>query len=131
MVMRQTNFLGKIRLIMKVVLHYFSQHYASLENLDRPYSRTWEDPYQKGKLISTSISFTPYGSLYKVYEVTYNDGRLIKEETRLATYGWHSNGHLIEIGGYRYWIFDSMGKSLYVEDYNEQDVKSFEVYIRM
>jgi len=118
-------------MIVKVALRYSSQHCASLAALDRPYRRTWDDPNKEGRLISSSISITPCGSLYKVYEATYHDGQLVNEETRLATYGWHSNGHLIEIAGTRYWIIDSLGESLYVDDYNDEDLRSFDVYVRM
>ena len=128
--MKRISLLESVRMLLKTAFRYASQHHNTLPELDKQYSRQWTDPNLPGQQLSTTIRFTPYGSLYKVIETTYSNAKVVKEETRVATYGWHSNGHLIEIGGYRFWIFDPLGGALYVEYYNEQEEKGYDVYTR-
>lgn len=80
--------------------------------------------------VDTMLTIKPYGSLYQVTRTDYITNIPECEETWLATYGWHSNGHLIEIGGDRFCIFDAAAKSMYLETLTEQGQTTIELFIK-
>lgn len=81
--------------------------------------------------VDTMLSITSCGSFYKITRTDYISNTPENEETWLATYGWHSNGHLIEIGGDRYCIFDTVSKSLYLEKLTEQGKTTIELFTKI
>jgi hypothetical protein len=80
--------------------------------------------------IDTMLKIIPCGSFYQVTRTDYISNLPDNEETWLATYGWHSNGHLIEIGGDRYCVFDTVSKSLYLENLTEQGKTTIELFTK-
>ncbi|HRO41747.1 MAG TPA: hypothetical protein PL009_02875 [Flavipsychrobacter sp.] len=77
------------------------------------------------------LTIKPYGSFYQISRTEYISNMPENEETWLATYGWHSNGHLIEIGGDRYCIFDAVSNSLYLETLTEEGKTTIELFIKI
>lgn len=64
--------------------------------MDAIYTRQWLDEHEN-KEYTKILKILPEGSIYRIVEKLCLDKLVIKEETWIATYGWHSNGHLIEI----------------------------------
>jgi hypothetical protein len=124
--MKITYIISKLRPALSAVLQYWIAHSASRAAMKKTYRREWQE---KGSA-STSlaeISIFHHGALYEVNRAFYLDGRLQREESWLATYGWHSNGHLIALGRSGYLIFDPFSKLLYLEEWVGDD-KQLEVY---
>ncbi|WP_316834983.1 hypothetical protein [Pedobacter nutrimenti] len=129
--MKKQGLWSRIKMILRMASRFADQHTSSLEAMEATYIRRLFDEKkpEQGHYITLKIS--PYGSIYKVTQVVCLRNTLQEEHCWLATYGWHSNGHLIEIGGYRYCIFDPLQKTLYLEDYNHADIKTLETYTQI
>ncbi|WEK21358.1 MAG: hypothetical protein P0Y49_09415 [Candidatus Pedobacter colombiensis] len=128
--MKKENLWKRIQIILQVAFKYASQHAQSLNAIKGTYHKQY--PKQDPDFRYTEVlTIVPFGSLFKVIHSSYMDQELLGEKTCLATYGWHSNGHLIEIGGCRYWIFDPLQKTIYLEDYSDPDVKTVEVFVKI
>jgi hypothetical protein len=80
--------------------------------------------------VDTMLKINACGSFYQVTRTDYISNIAENEETWLATYSWHSNGHLIEIGGDRYCIFDTVAKSLYLEELTETGKTTIELFTK-
>ncbi|RKD15097.1 hypothetical protein BCY91_06120 [Pelobium manganitolerans] len=114
---------------IKVIVHFGREHHATISMMPGIYGK---QPLHSDMIagVDTMLSITPFGSLFKVTRTDYISNIPENEETWLATYGWHSNGHLIEIGGDRYCIFDTGSKSLYLENLTEQGKTTIELFTK-
>lgn len=125
--MKKQGFLKRLKLTLAVASKYAQQHLASILAMDAIYTRQWLDEHEN-KEYTKILKILPEGSIYRIVEKLCLDKLVIKEETWIATYGWHSNGHLIEIGGFRYCIFDALRQTIYIESYDDADYKTVDVY---
>ncbi|TRW21958.1 hypothetical protein FMM05_19410 [Flavobacterium zepuense] len=119
--MKEQSLWRKIQSVLLIARAYSRQHAQSLAALEEVYIK--HCPKQDCREETTStLSISRFGSVFKVHQKSYLYEELVKEETWMATYGWQSSGHLIEIGGDRYLIFDPLHKVAYLED--SSDLKS-------
>jgi hypothetical protein len=127
--MKSKNLIQDLLASVKVVLLFAGQHYATLSMLEGVYQR---QPLHEKLLagLDTTLTITLNGSLYQVTRTDYVNDEPALEQTWLATYGWHSNGHLIEIGGDRYCILDAETKSLYLEELTESGRTTIELFVK-
>lgn len=127
--MKLNRLIHDLCLAVKIILHFGRQHHATLSMMEGMYVR---QPLHNDLIagVDTTLAIKPLGSLYQVTRTIYISNLPECEETWLATYGWHSNGHLIEIGGDRYCIFDTASKSLYLEALTEQGKTTIELFIK-
>ncbi|SDW50751.1 hypothetical protein SAMN05444410_103150 [Hydrobacter penzbergensis] len=128
--MKLNTLIHDLRLAIKILLHFGKQHHATLSMMQGMYVR---QPLHNEMIagIDTTLTIKPDGCLYQVTRTVYISNIPECEETWLATYGWHSNGHLIEIGGDRYCIFDAASKSMYLEILTEQGKTMIELFIKI
>ena len=114
---------------IKVVLHFGREHHATISMMPGIYTR---QPFHNDMIagVDTMLTIEPCGSFYKVTRIDYISNIPNNERTWLATYGWHSNGHLIEIGGDRYCIFDTVTKSLYLEELTDSGRTTLELFTK-
>lgn len=127
--MKLNKLIQDLRLAVKIILHFSRQHHATLSMMQGMYVR---QP-QHNELIAgidTTLTIKSYGNFYQVTRTEYISNTPEYEETWLATYGWHSNGHLIEIGGDRYCIFDAIAKCMYLETLTDQGKTTIELFIK-
>jgi len=118
-----------VRGLLSIAYRYCKQHEESIAAMGLLYRRPWPGDTVANGHTSIVIQITPYGSLYKVSQKYYLFNELQRENTWVATYGWHSNGHLMEIGGYRYCIFDPKQRLLYLESFDDDACeKKVEIY---
>lgn len=116
--------------IASVIRRYGRQHHATLAMVNGIYIR---QPGRNDLVVTGTesiLSIKPVGNFYQVTRTDYVSNTPEHEETWLATYGWHSNGHLIEIGSDRYCIFDAGSKTMYLETLTEQGKTTIEVFIK-
>lgn len=127
--MKLNRLIHDLWLAVKIILHFGRQHHATLSMMEGMYVR---QPLHNDLIagVDTTLAIKPLGSLYQVTRTIYISNLPECEETWLATYSWHSNGHLIEIGGDRYCIFDTASKSLYLEALTEQGKTTIELFIK-
>ena len=127
--MKLNKLIHDLRLAVKVILHFGRQHHATLSMMQGMYVRqALHNDMIAG--VDTMLTIKPYGSLYQITRTDYITNTPECEETWLATYGWHSNGHLIEIGGDRFCIFDAVSKSMYLGTLTEQGQTTIELFIK-
>lgn len=127
--MKLNKLIHDLRLAAKVILNFGRQHHATLSMMQGIYVKQ-ALPNDLIAGIDTMLNIKSHGSLYQVTRTDYISNTPEKEETWLATYGWHSNGHLIEIGGDRYCIFDAVSNSLYLEALTELGNTKIELFIK-
>lgn len=128
--MKLNKLIHDLRLAVKIILHFGRQHHATLSMMQGMFVR---QPLHNELIagVDTTLTIKPCGSFYQVTRTDYISNTPECEETWLATYGWHSNGHLIEIGGDRYCIFDTVSKSLYLEKLTEQGKTTIELFTKI
>ena len=116
-------------LVAKIIRKFCRQHHTTLSMMEGTYER---QPLANERTagIDTILAIKASGSFYTVTRTDYVNNISIYEQAWLATYGWHSNGHLIEIGGDRLCIFDTISKSLYLETLTEQGKITLELFIK-
>lgn len=115
---------------IKVIVHFGREHHATISMMQGIYGKqSLHNDMVAG--VDTMLSITSCGSFYKITRTDYISNIPENEEMWLATYGWHSNGHLIEIGGDRYCIFDTVSKSLYLEKLTEQGKTTIELFTKI
>ena len=114
---------------IKVLLHFCREHHATISMMPGIYAK---QPLHNNFIagVDTMLKIKPCGSFYQVTRTDYISNIVDSEETWLATYGWYSNGHLIEIGGDRYCIFDTVAKSLYLEELTETGKTTIELFTK-
>lgn len=114
---------------IKVLLHFCREHHATISMMPGIYAK---QPLHNNFIagVDTMLKIKPCGSFYQVTRTDYISNIVDSEETWLATYGWYSNGHLIEIGDDRYCIFDTVAKSLYLEELTETGKTTIELFTK-
>jgi malonyl CoA-acyl carrier protein transacylase len=127
--MKSKNLIQKLLASVKIALRFGGQHYAALSMLEGVYVR---QPLHEKLFagLDTTLTITLNGSLYHVTRTDYVNDEPALEQRWLATYGWHSTGHLIEIGGDRYCILDTATKSLYLEELTESGKTILELFTK-
>lgn len=127
--MKQNKLIHDLRLTVKIILHFGRQHHATLSMMQGMYVKQ-SLRHELNTGVETIIIIKPFGSLYQITRIDYINNAPEYEETWLAAYGWQANGHLIEIGGDRYCIFDTVSKSLYLESLTKQGNTTLELFIK-
>lgn len=118
-----------LRSVVKIVLLFCRRHYATLSMIQGLYTKQpLNNDVETG--IDTMLSIKAYSNFYQVTRIDYISNLPANEETWLAAYGWHSNGHFFEVGGSRYCIFDTASKSLYLETITEEGKIRLELFIK-
>lgn len=117
--MQQISIIQKLKTLISILSNFAGRHQQSLSAMQHTYRCCSAQSSNTVESSVSTLTIAPYGSLFKVTEVLESNGT-VSIKTHLASYGWHSNGHLIEIGEARYWIFDPLHQQLYVEDYDEE-----------
>lgn len=113
----------------KIIFRFCRQHHDALTVMQGTYvKQPLHDKLIAG--LDTTLTITSYGSLYHITRKDFINDEPAQEKTWLATYGWHSNGHLIEIGGDRYCILDTVAKSLYLEELTESGTTTIELFTK-
>lgn len=121
----------KLGFLSDMGLKYFNQHGVTLQAMEWTYELHNPQIYDGDVAVKSLLSINPQGNIYKVIQSYHVNGET-HVDVSLATYGWHSNGHLMEIGGYRVWIFDPQNRTLYLENYDEEkDTKTVQIYIKI
>ena len=113
----------------KIILRFCRQHHDTLSMTQGTYLK---QPLHE-KLVAgldTVLTIKPYGSLFQITKRDIINDEPVQEQTWLAAYGWHANGHLIEIGGDHYCIFDTATKSLYLEELTDSGRTTLELFTK-
>jgi hypothetical protein len=118
--MKTKSLITRIRLTVTTALRYGCRHAACRKAMKKVYTKTWEDE-RTGKHFSAKITITRQGTMYRVVQTFYAGDTCPHENSWVASYGWHSNGHLIAIGSTRYLIFDPLQRLLYLEEWIDDD----------
>ncbi|MXN91162.1 hypothetical protein GR160_07950 [Flavobacterium sp. Sd200] len=126
--MENQSLIQTLKAIWATICIFCSQHTQSTAAMKKAYLKQWPGDTASDGHTLVAISVIPYGSIFKVHQLYYLQGELQRQKTWLATYGWHSNGHLIEIGGDRHCIFNPAGKELYFEYFDANVDKVTETY---
>src|SRR5258708_4489735 len=121
------HLISRLGAAISISLRFGEQHQASLSALEKRYSREWKDP-QSGTRCSVRLDIQHQGCLYLVTQQCYTNDQYKVTQSWLATYGWHSNGHLIGIGCHRYLICDPVRKLLYLESWPDDGDRTVEIY---
>ncbi len=116
--MKKQNLLDNLLSGLKAAVQYWSDHAACHQAMDQVYVRKWREE-EPAADYAVQILINPHGSIYKVTTRHFVNADLLREESYLATYGWHSNGHLIGLGMERFLVFDPAQKQLYLEEWTK------------
>jgi len=125
--MKKKSLISRCRLGLATALRYWCGHAASLKAIKKDYGITWQDEQTRDKN-SVKLTICPFGSIYRITRLYYINDVFNREESWLATYGWHSNGHLISLGRTCYLIFDPLQKLLYLEDFPDEGERTVDIY---
>jgi hypothetical protein len=125
--MKKQNLLDNLLSGLKAAVQYWSDQATCQQALDQVYVRKWheDDPAAD---YTVQILINPHGNIFKVTHRHFANGDLIREESYIATYGWHSNGHLIALGITRFLVFDPANKQLYLEDWPNGSEPVLEIF---
>lgn len=122
--MKKESLWKKIRTVVRIASRFARQHSSTLHAMQLTYTSMPDG----GIYGATVLQIIPIGSLYQV-TLTSSVGELVlARETWLAAYGWHSNGHLMEIGGDRYCIFNPLEKTVLIEDRSSSHMTTISKY---
>lgn len=121
------HLIRRLRAAISILLRFGSQHRASLAALEKRYIREWQDT-PSGNQCSVKLDIQPQGNLYLVTQQYYSNDQYKVTDSWMATYGWHSNGHLIGIGCHRYLICDPLRQLLYLENWPDDGDRTVEIY---
>jgi hypothetical protein len=124
--MKKQNLISRIRLAAKTALQFWCAHAATRKAMKKIYSRVWDDE-KLGEHFQTKIFIVRKGVIYRVTQLFYINGTVRDQQNWIATYGWHSNGHLMAIGSSRYLIFNPTEKVLYLEEWVDGG-KTMDIY---
>jgi hypothetical protein len=125
--MKKQSLLDSLLSGLRVAIQYWSDQAATQQAMEQVYVRKWHgEEFQADYAVQILIN--PNGSIFKITHRHFVNGDLIREESYPATYGWHSNGHLIALGIVRFLVFDPAQKLLYIEDCPERGNPTLETY---
>lgn len=125
--MKKQQVLDSLWGAFRAALQYWSDQAASQQAMEHVYVKKWHEDEPVADY-AVQILINPHGSIFKVTHRHFVNGDLIREESYMATYGWHSNGHLIALGRERYLVFDPAQKQLYLEDWPEAGGRMLEIF---
>ncbi|MFB9843964.1 hypothetical protein [Mucilaginibacter ginsenosidivorans] len=125
--MKKQNHMSRVIAALKVLLTFGAQHAASLEASKKPYTRSWLDQ-PSGDRCSVKLAIHPMGHLFEVILTYFVNDQYKVTEKWPATYGWHSNGHLIAIGRTAHIIFDPARKLVLVENIPGNGPVTIDIY---
>jgi hypothetical protein len=125
--MKKMNLIQRLFAPLYTAFNYWEAHAASLLAMKLVYIREWQEPGNPDQF-SSMLRITPAGSLYLVEQIYLTNGSYQRARTWTATYGWHSNGHLICIGPTRYLIFDPLQAQLQLEEFPDDGQEIVEIY---
>ena len=111
---------------LRTLLAFGSQHAASLAALKKTYTLCGFD--QALNRTRSVLRIRPCGQLYEVTRGYFADDQFRVSEQWLATYGWHSNGHLIALGRTTYVIFDPVRKLVVLENFPAEGEDTVEIF---
>ncbi|MBW4888957.1 hypothetical protein KXQ82_04495 [Mucilaginibacter sp. HMF5004] len=128
--MKKQQVLDSLWSALRAALQYWNDQAASQQAMEHVYVRKWHEDEPVADY-AVQILINPHGSIFKVTHRHFVNGNLLREESYLATYGWHSNGHLIALGRERYLVFDPAQRQLYLEDWPESGERSLEIFEKL
>jgi hypothetical protein len=127
--MEKINFIPKAKQLVRLLYQFCKQQEANNTAMQLQYRKQWPGDTVPNGYTSIVIEIIPYGHLYRVIQRYYLWNELQREYSWVTNYCWHSNGYLLEIGGYRCCIFDPLQKLLYLETPNGAATeKKVEIY---
>lgn len=124
--MSKKNLICRFGQALKMALAYGDAHASSQKAMKKEYANERHDE-KLGDHFLTKITIKKQGNMYQVTQLFYVNGWFKDQNDWIATYGWHSNGHLMAIGSSRYLIFDPTEKLLYLEEWID-DEKTMRIY---
>ena len=128
--MKKENLIRSICSALRAALRYWCSHADSLQAMKKLYARHYRD--EKGENCMVLLGINPYGSIYRVSQLFYRGGVYSHEESWLATYGWHFNGHLTALGRSTcYVVFDPQQKTVCLETNDASDKGITELYTQV
>lgn len=127
--MKQKKLMHDLHAALKIILRFSKQHLATLNMIEGMYIR---QPLHHERVVGleATITIKSCGSIYQVTRADYISDTPECENTWLATYGWHSSGHLMEIGGDRYCIFDAASGFMYLESLTDRAETTLELFVK-
>lgn len=125
--MKKPSKFCRLRAAIRTLITYGCQHAASLKAIEKTYTRCLSDG-GTGDPCKVILSIRKCGQLYEVTRGYFVHNEFKADEKWLATYGWHSNGHLIAIGRCTYVIFDAQRKLVVVENIPDKGPDTVEIY---
>ncbi|WP_147322014.1 hypothetical protein [Mucilaginibacter conchicola] len=125
--MEKRSMIGRLLTAFKTMLAYGCQHAGSLSMMDSAYTRCSGNMLPDNPATAI-LRIRPCGQLYEITRGSYENGQFRVSEKWLATYGWHSTGHLIAIGRTLYIIFDPIRKLVLVEHFPDDGPVTLETY---
>lgn len=127
--MKHKNLIQDLHATVKIALRFGRQHLATLNMIEGIYVRQ-PLKHERPLGLDTTLSIKSYNNFYQVTRTDYAGDAPACEDTWLATYAWHSSGHLIEIGGDHYCIFDAASGSMYLELLTDRAETKLEFFIK-
>jgi hypothetical protein len=125
--MEKQSLLRRLCAAINILLTYGVQHAASLAAMEKTYMRCVSDGGTNDPC-KILLNIRRSGQLYEVTLGYFTHDQFKVSEKWLATYGWHSNGHLIAIGRCTYVIFDPVRKLVIIERIPEQGPDTVEIF---
>lgn len=125
--MEKQSLFSRLRAAFKTLIAYGCQHAASLKAMEKTYTRCLSDGGSSDPC-KVLLRIRACGQLYEVTRGYFVNDEFRVSEKWLATYGWHSNGHLIAIGRCTYVIFDPVRHLVVVEHIPETGPDTVEIY---
>lgn len=122
--MKKRSLWRKLITLLQVALRFAQQHSSSMDAMKFTYTTRHDESFGG----ETILQIIPVGSLYQVTLTSCVGDLVLERHTWLASYGWHSNGHLIEIGGNRYCIFNPLQKTVLIEEHKSSGMAAISLY---
>jgi len=128
--MKRKSLCSRLRTALGAALQYWGEHADSRVAMKKLYVRDYTD--ETAGHCKVLLGVSPFGSMYRVTQVFYKGGVYSHEESWLASYGWHFNGHLTALGrGTCYLMFNPLQRSVCLEMYNDADERIMEHYTQI
>jgi hypothetical protein len=125
--MENESKLHRLIAALKTLIRFGSRHAACLQAMEKDYIHHWKDK-GSGDPLSIRLRIRPCGDLYEVTRDYLSNDQFKVTEKWLATYGWHSKGHLIALGRTTYVVFDPARKLVFVENIPLDGKETLEIY---
>lgn len=126
--MKSTSVIRDIYAVVKAGLHLGWQHHAALTKLPGMYALQLPPEALRVAGMETTLSIQCEGSFYCITRTIYTGDRVTDEQSWLATYSW--GGHLVEIGGWRCCIIETVSGAIYLETLTDEGKMTVELFIK-